>query len=147
MVVGYTTGVFDMFHVGHLNIIKAAKSQCDYLIVGVSSDDLVYGYKNKSPVIPFEDRAEIVASIKYVDKVVPQTHRNKEAQYDELKFNIMFVGDDWKGSTLFARTEEYLKARGASVVYFPYTQNVSSSHFRDVLIAIDESTREQFNTP
>jgi glycerol-3-phosphate cytidylyltransferase len=142
MVVGYTTGVFDMFHVGHLNIIKEAKSKCDYLIVGVSTDELVSEYKNKIPIIPFKDRSEIVASIKYVDKVIPQTHRNKEIQFDELKFDIMFVGDDWKGSPLFAKTEQYLKTRGASVVYFPYTQGVSSTHFRDVLAVIDESTRE-----
>lgn len=142
MIVGYTTGVFDMFHIGHLNILRAARSMCDYLIVGVSTDELVLSYKNKTPVIPFEDRMDIVNSIKYVDKVVPQSTRNKEEQFDSLKFNVMFVGDDWKGSPIFERTEAYLNLNGATVVYLPYTKHVSSTHFRDVLIKIHEETDE-----
>ena len=97
MIIGYTTGVFDMFHIGHLNILKRAKEQCDYLIVGVSTDELVQSYKNKLPIIPYAERSAIVEAIKYVDKVVPQKNRDKIAAFNEFKFNKMFVGDDWKG--------------------------------------------------
>ena len=104
--VGYTTGVFDMFHVGHLNILRKAKEQCDYLIVGVSTDELVREYKNKTPIIPFEERSEIVRSIDCVDKVIPQVNRDKYEAWKELKFDVMFVGDDWKGKPLFMKVED-----------------------------------------
>ena len=94
MVIGYTTGVFDMFHIGHLNILRRAKEQCDYLIVGVSTDELVKSYKNKTPVIPFEERKAIIEAIKYVDKVVPQTSMDKFSAWQELKYNVIFHGDD-----------------------------------------------------
>lgn len=108
-IIGYTTGVFDMFHIGHLNIIKLAKQHCDYLIVGVSTDELCESYKNKRPIIPFEERREIIKSIKYVDKVVTQSHRDKFKAWQELGFDRMFVGDDWKGKPLFVELEERLK--------------------------------------
>lgn len=132
--IGYTTGVYDMFHIGHLNILKNAKSQCDYLIVGVSTDELVYKSKNKYPIIPFDERMEIVRAIKYVDEVVPQENKDKLAAYEKYKFDVMFVGDDWKGSELFTRCEEELKKRGSSVVYFPYTKSISSTMLREKLI-------------
>lgn len=132
--IGYTTGVYDMFHIGHLNILKNAKSQCDYLIVGVSTDELVYKSKNKYPIIPFDERMEIVRAIKYVDEVVPQENKDKLAAYEKYKFDVMFVGDDWKGSELFTRCEEELKRRGSSVVYFPYTKSISSTMLREKLI-------------
>ena len=113
MIIGYTTGVFDMFHIGHLNILKRAKEQCDYLIVGVSTDELVQSYKNKLPIIPYAERSAIVEAIKYVDKVVPQKNRDKIAAFNEFKFNKMFVGDDWKGKPLFVEVEEYLNKNGA----------------------------------
>lgn len=127
MKIGYTTGVFDMFHIGHLNILRRAKEQCDYLIVGVSTDELVLAYKRKLPVIPYEERAEIVSSIRYVDKVVPQTDRDKVAAQERLGFHVMFVGDDWKGSELFTRVEQELAQKGVEVVYFPYTTGTSST--------------------
>ena len=127
MIIGYTTGVFDMFHIGHLNILKRAKEQCDYLIVGVSTDELVQSYKNKLPIIPYAERSAIVEAIKYVDKVVPQKNRDKIAAFNEFKFNKMFVGDDWKGKPLFVEVEEYLNKNGAEVVYFPYTQGTSAA--------------------
>src|SRR5690606_25937939 len=96
--VGYTTGVFDMFHIGHLNILRRAKEQCDYLIVGVSTDELVVSYKHKKPIIPYNERKAIVESIKYVDKVVPQINMNKMGAWEEYKFDVMFVGSDWKGT-------------------------------------------------
>ena len=104
--IGYTTGVFDMFHIGHLNIIKQAKEQCDYLVVGVSTDELVENYKHKKPVIPFEQRMEIVESIKYVDRVVAQTDMDKTVAWRELKFDAVFHGDDWKGSALYGDIEK-----------------------------------------
>ena len=98
--VGYTTGVFDLFHIGHLNILQKAKEQCEYLIVGVSTDELVQEYKNKTPIIPYEERKRIVEAIRYVDKVVPQVNMNKREAWEREKFNALFHGDDWKGSSL-----------------------------------------------
>lgn len=134
MIIGYTTGVFDMFHIGHLNILKRAKEQCDYLIVGVSTDELVQSYKNKLPIVPYVERVAIVEAIKYVDKVVPQQNRDKIAAFKEIKFNKMFVGDDWKGKMLFVEVEKYLNEHGAEVVYFPYTQGTSSSILREKVL-------------
>lgn len=131
--VGYTTGVFDMFHVGHLNILRKAKEQCDYLIVGVSTDELVREYKNKTPIIPFEERSEIVRSIDCVDKVIPQVNRDKYEAWKELKFDVMFVGDDWKGKPLFMKVEDDFRKVGVEVVYFPYTKDTSSTILREKL--------------
>ena len=127
MKIGYTTGVFDMFHIGHLNILKRAKENCDYLIVGVSTDELVKSYKHKTPIIPFDERVAIVEAIRYVDKVVPQENRDKVAAQERLGFDIMFVGDDWKGSELFSRVETVFRERGVEVMYFPYTKGTSST--------------------
>ena len=131
--VGYTTGVFDMFHIGHLNILRRAKEKCDYLIVGVSTDELVMEYKNKTPIIPFEERGEIVRSIDCVDRVIAQENRDKYAAWRELKFDVMFVGDDWKGKPLFMKVEEEFKKVGVDVVYFPYTKDTSSTILREKL--------------
>ena len=131
--VGYTTGVFDMFHIGHLNILRRAKEQCDYLIVGVSTDELVKEYKNKTPIIPFEERAEIVQSIDCVDRVIAQENRDKYEAWRELKFDVMFVGGDWKGKPLFMKVEEEFKKVGVDVVYFPYTKDTSSTILREKL--------------
>lgn len=125
--IGYTAGVFDLFHVGHLNILKRAKEQCDYLIVAVSTDELVMEYKQKQPVIPFHERIEIVEGIKYVDMVVPQINRDKVAAWEKLKFDVMFVGDDWKGSPFFTEVERSFHEVGVDVIYFPYTPGVSST--------------------
>ncbi|MDK0618359.1 adenylyltransferase/cytidyltransferase family protein [Clostridium perfringens] len=131
--VGYTTGVFDMFHIGHLNIIKRAKEQCDYLIVGVSTDELVQEYKNKKPIIPFYERCEIVKALEYVDKVVAQENRDKFWAWKKLNFDVMFVGDDWKGKSLFVEIEEEFKKVGVDIVYFPYTKDTSSTILREKL--------------
>lgn len=125
--VGYTTGVFDMFHIGHLNILKKAKEQCEYLIVGVSTDELVKGYKKKAPVIAFNERFEIVKSIKYVDKVVTQTTLDKKVAWETYKFNALFHGDDWKGSSMYNDIEKQLKAVGVDIVFIPHTNGVSST--------------------
>jgi glycerol-3-phosphate cytidylyltransferase len=131
--VGYTTGVFDMFHIGHLHLLKKAKRHCDYLIVGVSSDELVQSYKNKTPVIPFKHRYEIVNGLDVVDEVVVQSHRDKIKQFHEIQYDLMFVGDDWKGAPLFNDVEAELKKYGAAVVYFEYTKEVSSTKFTTIL--------------
>ena len=138
-VVGYTTGVFDLFHIGHLRLLQNAKSQCDRLIVGVSTDELVETYKNKKPIIPYEERVEIVSALKCVDEVVPQKHRDKIASYHEIKFDVMFVGSDWKGSELFNQVGAELAAYGVDVVYFEYTNHVSSTLLKSTLQAIHDA--------
>lgn len=125
--IGYTTGVFDMFHVGHLNILEKAKQQCDYLIVGVSTDELVAEYKHKQPIIPFEQRIRIVEAIKYVDKVVPQTSMDKFQAWEELRFNVLFHGNDWQGTEMYNEQQRKLSAAGVETIFFEYTQGVSSS--------------------
>ena len=133
MIIGYTTGVFDLFHIGHLNILRRAKEQCDYLIVGVSTDELVQQYKHKSPVICFDERVEIVKASRYVDEVVPQVNRDKFEAWQKHHFNRMFVGDDWKGSALFNEMEQRFSPLGVEIVYFPYTQGTSSTFLKQAL--------------
>lgn len=131
--IGYTTGVFDMFHIGHLNILAKAKEQCEYLIVGVSTDELVKEYKGKTPIIPFEERIAIVQSIKYVDKVVPQTTMNKLDAWEQLHFDVMFHGSDWKGSQMYNKVIEDLRRVGADVVFLPHTEGISSTMLTELL--------------
>ncbi len=138
MIIGYTTGVYDLFHIGHLNLLRRAKEQCDYLIVGVSTDQLVKEYKNKIPVIPYEERIEIIKAIRYVDEVVPQINRDKFNAWEKYKFNRMFVGDDWKNSSLFAEVEQKFKEVGVELVYFPYTKGTSSTLLREVINKINK---------
>ena len=133
MITGYTTGVFDMFHIGHLNILRRAKAQCDYLIVGVSTDELVQHDKNKTPIIPFADRCAIVEAIKYVDKVVPQPDKNKFAAWERYHFNKMFVGSDWKGTEAWNRFEAQLAPVGVEIIYLDHTEGISSTILRDKL--------------
>ena len=125
--IGYTTGVFDLFHIGHLNILKRAKEQCDYLIVGVSTDENVRKYKNKTPVIPYEERVEIIKAIRYVDEVVPQCNMDKFAAWERLRFNAVFHGDDWKGSSMYNEIEEKLKSVGVDMVFLEHTKGTSST--------------------
>jgi glycerol-3-phosphate cytidylyltransferase len=132
-IIGYTTGVFDLFHIGHLNILRRAKEQCDYLIVGVSTDELCESYKHKAPVIPFVERKAIVEAIRYVDEVVPQYDRNKFSAWQKYHFDRMFVGDDWKGTPLFEELEKQFEGVGVEIVYFPYTKGTSSTTLRDRL--------------
>jgi len=134
--IGYTTGVFDMLHVGHLNILRRAKEQCNFLIVGVSTDELVKEYKGKLPIIPFSERLEMVAALQCVDMVVPQRDRDKFAAWENYKFDAMFVGDDWKENELFIEVEKRLNKEGVKVIYFPYTKNTSSTILREKLNVI-----------
>ncbi len=135
MKVGYTTGVFDLFHIGHLNLLRRAKEQCDYLIVGVTVDELV-AYKNKKAVIPYEERKGIVEAIRYVDKVVPQTTMDKMEAWCNLHFDVMFVGDDWKGTEKWNQYERQFREVGVEVVYFPYTKGTSSTLLNEVLLKL-----------
>lgn len=125
--IGYTTGVFDMFHIGHLNILKRAKEHCDYLIVGVSTNELVVEYKNKIPVIPYPERRAIVEACRYVDKVVAQATMDKIEAWKEYHFDVIFHGDEWKGSSLYNKYVEEFDALGVSIVFFSHTQGISSS--------------------
>jgi len=131
--VGYTTGVFDLFHIGHLNILEKAKELCEYLIVGISTDELVKGYKNKTPVVSFEERKAIVEAIKYVDKVVPQTSMDKFDAWEKLRFDVMFHGDDWKNTTMYDKTEGKFRNVGVEIIYFPYTNGTSSTILSEFL--------------
>ena len=125
--IGYTTGVFDMFHIGHLNILKRAKEQCEYLIVGVSTDELVMQYKGKVPVIHYEDRKAIVEAIRYVDMVIPQNTLNKIEAWSKWHFDVVFHGDDWKGSAMYNSVEEELRKVGCDMVFLPHTEGISST--------------------
>jgi glycerol-3-phosphate cytidylyltransferase len=132
-VIGYTSGVYDLFHIGHLNLLKKAKEQCDYLIVSVSTDELVQEYKNRKPIINLKDRIAIVEAIKYVDKVVPQINRDKLEAFHTFKFDKIFVGSDWKGSDLWNNLENELNQFGAKVVYFEYTKGTSTTEVKRII--------------
>ena len=130
MVVGYTQGAFDMFHIGHLNLIKSARSCCDRLIVGVNSDELIREYKHKTPIICQEERMAIVGALKYVDDVVATETLDKIVMHDKLHFDRLFIGDDWKGNARWEQTELDLNAIGVEVVWLSYTKGISSTLLR-----------------
>ena len=132
MIIGYTTGVFDLFHIGHLKILQNAKSLCDRLIVGVTVDELVK-YKNKKAVIPFEERIEIVRGVRYVDAAVSQQSMDKMDAWKRYKFNVMFVGDDWYQTDNWQELEKSLTDIGVKIIYFPYTKGTSSTLVNAVL--------------
>ena len=128
--IGYLSGTFDLFHVGHLNLLKRAKAQCDYLIVGVHPDA---SHKGKQTFIPFEERMQIVGAVKYVDKVVPSCREDSDA-WDLWHYTRLFVGSDYKGTERFMRYEEYFADKGVEIVYFPYTQGTSSTQIRNTIM-------------
>ena len=136
MIIGYTTGVFDMFHIGHLNLINHAKEYCDYLIVGVNSDELVQSYKNKTPVISAKERAEIVRNIKAVDECVITTTLDKIKALELYHFDAIFIGDDWKGNVRWEKTKEDLGKYGADVVFLPHTDGICSTQLTGVIKSI-----------
>lgn len=131
--VGYAVGAFDLFHVGHLNILRQARSRCDFLIAGVVNDDLCEAGKGRRPVIPLSERLEIVQSIAYVDRAVEENHVNRLESWEELGFNVFFKGDDWRGTAAGNELERQFSAVGVAVVYFPYTLNTSSTILRRTL--------------
>ena len=132
-VIGYTQGTFDMFHIGHLNLIKNAKRRCDYLIVGVNTDELVQSYKNKKPIVPLAERAEIVRAIKYVDEVIVTDTLDKKEVWDRIRFDEIYIGDDWKGNARWEQTGKELAELGAKLVFLPYTKDTSSTMLREKL--------------
>lgn len=138
MIVGYTTGVFDLFHVGHINLLRNAKSMCDKLIVGVTIDELV-AYKYKRAVIPFEERIEIVRACRYVDVAVPQETMDKLDAYKRYKFDIMFVGDDWYRTDRWNELEKQFDELNVRIVYFPYTKTTSSTLINETLLKLRAS--------
>lgn len=142
MKIGYTAGVFDLFHIGHLNLLKNAKSMCDKLIVGVTTDELV-NYKGKQPMIPFEDRIEIVRNIQFVDAVVAQSDMDKLTMCKKLKTDYLFVGDDWYNTEKWNQYETEFGEAGIKIVYFPYTSGVSSTQITKALNAVRENKEEQ----
>lgn len=136
MIVGYTTGVFDLLHTGHINLLKNAKALCDVLIVGVTTDDLV-AYKGTKCLLPFEERSRLVEAIRYVDAVIPQSSIDKCLAWEKLKFDVLFVGDDWYQQPSWVEYEKTLKEHGARVVYFPYTKGVSTTDLKKRLASYE----------
>ena len=143
MILGYTSGVYDLFHIGHLNLLRNAKAMCDKLVVGVTTDELMAEYKKRKCIIPFTERCEIVRSIQYVDAVVPQHTMDKLEAWNRLKFDLVFVGDDWYHTEKWEKIDAAFKTVGVRVVYFPYTQGISST----LLNAILEEKRKTNEKP
>ena len=139
MTIGYTTGVYDLFHIGHLNLFKNAKGLCDKLVVGVTVDELV-SYKGKQAMIPFEDRIEIVRSCKYVDAAVPQYDMDKLTACKKLGATVLFVGDDWYGTEKWQEYERQFAEAGIRIVYFPYTKGISSTIINNALAKLRDKT-------
>lgn len=131
--IGYVQGSFDMFHIGHLNIIKNAKSICDYLIVGVNSDEFMYSYKHKHPIIPAKERIEIIKALKYVDEAHIVNNRNKLEALEKFHYNALIMGDDYKGTQFYNEVEKELKEKKVDIIYFPYTKTTSSTMIREKL--------------
>ena len=132
--IGYTCGVFDMFHVGHLNLLEKCKSMCDYLIVGVCNDDYVRNIKHKEPVYSEQDRVRILEALKVVDRaelVTIEETNDKILAIEKFNFDVLFSGDDWKGSERYQKTEEQFKKYGAFIEYFPYTQGISTTQIKE----------------
>ncbi len=134
--IGYTDGVYDLFHVGHLNMIEAAKKRCEYLIVGVHSDEVVYQYKHRYPIIPEAERARIVGAIRGVDKVVINEVRDKLTLLERYHFNVVFIGDDWKGTERWNNFEKHLGKQNVDVFYIPYTKGISTTDIKKKIMNI-----------
>ena len=132
--IGFTAGTFDMFHIGHLNLIKNAKARCDFLIVGVNSDELVKEYKNKSAIVCLAERMEIVRSLKYVDEVIRIDSLDKKISWNMKHYDILFIGNDWKGNPRWEATEEEMMQFGVRTVFLPYTSGTTSTILREKLI-------------
>ncbi len=135
--IGYTDGVYDLFHVGHLNMIQAAKRQCEYLIVGVHGDDVVEGYKHYKPIINENERKRIVESIKGVDRAEINRFRDKLKLWERYHFDVIFIGDDWKGTERWNQFEKVLAKINVDVVYVPYTKGISTTEIREKIMGGD----------
>lgn len=133
-VIGFTAGTFDMFHIGHLNLLRNARSRCDYLIVGVNSDRLVEEYKGKKAVVPLEERMEIIRELRCVNEVIRIDSLNKEISWKQKHYNLLFIGDDWKGNPRWEQTEIQMAKHGVKVIYLPYTDGTTSTLLREKLV-------------
>ncbi|WP_185173373.1 adenylyltransferase/cytidyltransferase family protein [Rothia nasimurium] len=136
MNIGYAAGAFDLFHVGHLNILREAKKNCDYLIAGVVSDEMLELTKGRRPIVPLAERMEIVSHIDFVDEVRAETVEDKLETWEQVRFNTFFKGDDWKGTARGKELERRFAEVGVQVVYFPYTAHTSSTKLRAALKAL-----------
>ncbi len=135
--IGYTDGVYDLFHVGHLNMIETAKEHCEYLIVGVHGDDVVEEYKHHRPIICEEERCRIVQALGCVDKAVINRTRDKMTLWEIHHFDVVFIGDDWKGTDRWNRFEKILAEVGVDVVYIPYTKGISTTEIKQKILETD----------
>lgn len=133
-IVGFTAGTFDMFHIGHLNLIKNAYSRCDYLIVGVNSDQLVKSYKGKSAVIPLEERMEIIRSLRFVNEVMPIDSLDKKVSWYQKHYDLLFIGDDWKGNPRWENTSKEMEKYGVKTIFLPHTKGTNSTLLRERLM-------------
>ncbi len=132
-IIGYTAGVFDLFHLGHVIHLRNAKAMCDYLIVGVSSDDMIKNIKQKKHIMDYYHRSEVVKSCRYVDLVVPQDEFDRSKVWEKLKFDVTFIGDDWLNNKKWKEIASKLEKKGVKVVYFKYTPGVSSTSLKEIL--------------
>jgi len=135
--IGYASGAYDLFHIGHLNLLRRAKEHCDYLIAGVVADEVLIRHKGVTPVIPLVERVEIVRNVRFVDAAIPALTNNNIEIWKDLRFNVLFKGDDWQGTERATKLERDFAALGVGVVYFPYTRSTSSSALRRALQNID----------
>ncbi|MGC0271842.1 adenylyltransferase/cytidyltransferase family protein [Pseudactinotalea sp. Z1739] len=140
-VVGYVPGGFDLFHIGHLNVLRAARERCDYLIAGVATDESLEAMKNRSPVIPFSERLDIVANLRLVDRAVADHSQDKRLAWHDNRFDVLFKGDDWQGTVKGLLLEQEMAEVGAQVVYFPYTARTSSTSLREFIHAANTAAR------
>ncbi|WP_329198447.1 MULTISPECIES: adenylyltransferase/cytidyltransferase family protein [unclassified Streptomyces] len=140
--VGYAPGAYDLFHIGHLNILRHARSQCDYLVAGVVSDEMAELAKGRRPMIPLVERLEIVRSVKYVDAAFVETVPDKVETWKQVRFDVIFKGDDWRGTPKGDRLEKDFAEHGVDVVYFPYTVHTSSTQLRRALDALAQPLPE-----
>jgi glycerol-3-phosphate cytidylyltransferase len=142
MIIGYTSGVYDLFHVGHVNLLRNAKSMCDKLVVGVTIDELV-SYKGKQSVIPYHERIEVVRACRYVDVAIPQNNMDKAAAALKNHASYLFVGDDWYDTPKWKEYEKELSKVGCKVVYFPYTEGTSSTLINQTLVDLRETNSDE----
>ncbi|SDR61804.1 glycerol-3-phosphate cytidylyltransferase [Rhizobiales bacterium GAS113] len=135
--IGYAPGAFDLFHIGHVNLLSRAKQHCEYLIAGVVTDEVLIRHKGVTPVIPLAERLEIVRSLRFVDAAFPASSNDKVEIWKDLRFNVLFKGNDWQGTEKGRKLERDFATLGVEVIYFPYTLSTSSSALRRTLQNID----------
>lgn len=133
MIRGYVPGGFDLLHIGHLNVLRAARERCDYLIVGVATDESLIAMKGRPPVIPFEERIDLVANLRIVDEAVPDHAQDKRVAYRQQPFDVLFKGSDWQGTVKGVLLEQEMAEVGVEIVYFPYTERTSSTMLREFM--------------